>query len=121
MTIKIMAFIGILTIVSGVAAGAANWSGEVRIASIEVSNVNTAGVWLTFNVPPYPSHTCSVKNGQYMLGGGQDNINKMTAIATSVFEASRTVSVFWSGCSGGGTSGYPVLLGLRFTGPGLGR
>jgi hypothetical protein len=118
---KVVVFIGILALILGGSAEAADWSPQVSIVSIEISNVNTAGVWLSFNSPPFPSHTCSIKDGRYMLGGGQDNINKMTALATSLFEKSKTVSVFWRGCSGGGTSGYPVILGLKLLGPGSGR
>jgi hypothetical protein len=48
-----------------------------------------------------------------MLGGGVDNVNKMTSIATDALVYSRNVAVFWGGnCSGGGTTGYPILLGV---------
>jgi hypothetical protein len=77
-----------------------------------VSNVNAAGVWLNFTPAPH-NHNCSSKNGQYMLGGGNDNVDKMTAAATEALRSSRPVSVFWGGgCSGGGTTGYPILLGV---------
>lgn len=96
------------------AAVAANWSGNVKVTSIEVSNVNAAGVWLSFSSDPYNgNHTCSAKSGQYMLGGGVDNVNKMTSVATDALVYSRNVAVFWGGnCSGGGTTGYPVLVGV---------
>lgn len=102
----------IITFLFGSAVEAANWSTPVKIASIEVSNVNTEGVWLSFTSPPYSSHTCSLKNGQYRLAGGDANINKMTAIATAALVNSRNVTVYWNGCDGGGTNGYPILLGL---------
>lgn len=92
---------------------AAEWSKDTKIASIEVSNVNLGGVWLSFATPPYTSHSCSSKGGQYLLGGGSANIDKMAAIATAALTGSRLVSVFWGGaCSGGGNSGYPILIGL---------
>jgi hypothetical protein len=97
----------------GTTKAAYNWSGNVRIASIEVSNVNAAGVWLSFTSDPYSSHTCSAKNGQYKLGGGVDNVNKMMSVATDALVQSRNVSIYWGGgCSGGGTNGYPIMIGL---------
>jgi hypothetical protein len=105
-------FIGIFTFLLGGIAVAANWSGNVKVASIEVSNVNAPGVWLSFTPAPYHNLTCSNK-GQFMLGGGVDNVSKMTSIATEALENSRNVRVFWGGaCSGGGTTGYPILIGL---------
>jgi hypothetical protein len=104
--------IGFLTFPLSDTAEAANWSGNVKIASIEISNVNAAGVWLSFTSAPYANQTCS-NSGQYMLGGGVDNITKMTSIATTALVNSRIVTVYWGGgCSGGGPSGYPILLGL---------
>ena len=90
-------------------AHAAGWSANVRIASIEISNVNTAGTWLSFASPPFASHTCSNKS-QYLIGGGPDNVSKITSAATEAFVSGRPVSVYWGGaCSAGG---YPVVLGL---------
>lgn len=90
-----------------------NWSGKVKIESIEVSDVNAEGVWLSFTSPPNADHTCSIQTGQYMLGGGAANIARMFELATSAYQDARDVTVYWGGaCSGGGTSGYPVLLGL---------
>jgi hypothetical protein len=87
-----------------------NWSGNVNVASIEVSNASAPGVWVSFTTAPYASIPCAAnKNVQYWMGGGQPNVDKMTAIATSALVNSRTVTVLWSGnCS----SGYPVLIGL---------
>jgi hypothetical protein len=106
---KITVFIGLLALILGSSAEAANWSGNVKIAAIEVSNVNALGVWVSFTTPPYPTNPCPTKNGQYVLGGGQANIDKMTAIATSALVNSRTVTVYWSG---GCATSYPVLLGI---------
>lgn len=106
-------FLGLLTFQFGGVVEAANWSGNVKVASIEVSSVNAAGVWLSFTTAPYTSHSCSNNNGQYMLGGGAANVDKMTSIATAALANSRNVSVFWGGgCSGGGSTGYPILLGV---------
>ena len=106
-------FIGICTLLVGATADAANWSGNVKIAAIEVSNVSTGGVWLSFTTPPYPSHPCAVQNGQYVLGGGIANVNKMTSVATEALENSRNIRVYWSGaCSTGAGGGYPILLGI---------
>jgi len=102
--------IGVFVLHFGGTAEAASWSGNVRITSLEVSNVNAAGVWLTFSSAL--SHNCSAKNGQFRLGGGEANINQMTSIATAALINSRNVTVFWSGCDQGGTNGYPVLIGV---------
>jgi hypothetical protein len=99
----------------GVTVEAANWSPPVKIESIEISNINTQGkgVWLSFATAPYVSHTCSAKNGQYRLGGTDDNIKEMTSIATAALVNSRNVTVYWKGdCDGGGMNGYPILMGL---------
>ncbi len=105
-------FICVLTFLFSGIAEAAGWSANVKIASIEISNVNAAGVWLSFTSEPF-SHTCSSKGGQYMLGGGVDNVNRILPVATQALVSSRNVTVFWGGgCSGGGTQGYPILLGL---------
>lgn len=100
--------IGFLTFSLSHTAEAADWSKAVKITSIQVSNVNVAGVWLTF--APAPGHTCAAKSGEWMLGGGDANIKEMTSIATTALVNSRTVTVYWGGtCSSGG---YPILLGL---------
>jgi hypothetical protein len=105
--------VGVLAFLPAREAEAANWSGNVRVAAIEISNVNAAGVWVSFTSAPYSSHNCSTNNGQYMLGGGAANVDKMTSAATQALLYSRNVAVFWGGgCSGGGTTGYPILLGL---------
>jgi len=110
---KVSVLMSILVLSIGIQVEAANWSGNVRIATIEVSYVNIQGVWLSFTTPPYPSHTCSAKNGQYILGGGTANVNLIAPIANVALVNSRPVSVYWGGaCSGGGTNGYPILLGL---------
>jgi hypothetical protein len=105
-----MLLIGLLALISGGAAEAANWSHDVRIAAIEVSNVNFEGVWVSFTTPPYPGTTpCPTKNGQYVLDGGISNADKMTAIATSALVNSRTVTVYADGTC---LHGYPALKGI---------
>ena len=106
---KITMLIGLLTLISGGAAEAAAWSHDVKIAAIEVSNVNVLGVWVSFTTPPYAGTSCPNKNGQYVLGGGIANADKMTVIATSALVNSRTVTVFADGTC---LSGYPVLKGI---------
>lgn len=110
---KIAVLMSVLVVMLAVPVQAASWSGNVRVATIEVSNVNLSGVWLSFTTPPYSSHSCSAKNGQYLLGGGTANVDKMTAAANAALVNARVVSVYWGGaCSSGGVNGYPVLLGL---------
>lgn len=104
----------LITLSLTLSAAAAGWSKWVKISTIQVSNVNnTPGVWLTFGTAPFTSHACSIKDGQYKLGGGADNINKMMSLATEAHSKSRDVVVHWEGgCSGGGANGYPVLVGI---------
>lgn len=112
MNAVVAAFIGVVGLVSAGTANAANWSGNTKISSIEISNVNAEGIWLTFTSAPYPSHTCSIKNGQWRLGGGQTNINHMVDLANLALMNNRNIAVYWVGCDGPGTTGYPVLLGI---------
>jgi len=91
----------------------AKWSGRVEISTIEISNVHSRGVWLNFTTVPYREHTCSIKNGQYKLGGGAANVRDMTTLAIWAHLNVRPVTVYWGGaCS---KDGYPVLLGLTLT------
>lgn len=92
-----------------------NWSVPVKVASVQVSNINTpagTGVWITFASAPYVSHNCTIKDGNYKLGGSAANIKEMTLLATTALVNARNVKVYWGGCDGGGTNGYPVLVGL---------
>lgn len=115
---KVLAILGIsalITMAASPAAAQANtWSANVRITSIEVSNVNLTGIWLQFSAAPL-NHHCSVKNGQWLLGGGTATAAQMASYAGLALVNSRNVTVFWGGtCSGGGTTGYPILLGITF-------
>jgi hypothetical protein len=107
-----MSFMGLaLIFVSSV--NAANWSVNVKIESIRASQTDSLGVWVKFVTPPYPNQTCSDTSGEYMLGGSVANIQQMSSLATAALVNSRLVSAYWDGsCSGGGTTGYPVLRGL---------
>ena len=105
-------FVGMMLLVA-ISAKTENWSENVKIESIQASQVDSLGVWVTFSRSPFPNNGCSETSGKYVLGGSVANIEKMTTIATAALVNSRYVSVYWSGgCSGGGTSGYPVLIGL---------
>lgn len=103
----LLAAVLFLALISAGAAEAAGWSGNVRIATIEVSNVNAEGVWLSFTTPPFAT-SCPSKV-QYWLQGGPSNVDKMTAIATSALVNSRLVAVYWDGTC---ASGYSVLKGI---------
>jgi hypothetical protein len=109
---KATILIGISALLSIGSAQAANtWSPDVKVASINVSNINAPGIWLTFTTPPYGGVPCSTPNtkGDYWLGGGPENVNQMVSIATAALINSRNVSVYWRGeCR----AGYPVLLGI---------
>jgi hypothetical protein len=110
---KIMLFLGVMALVFGATSATAQeatWSGGVKITSIETSNVNIPGAWLSFTTAPR-THTCS-NNGQWMLGGGAANASQMASVASLALIHSRFVRVIWRGCSGGGSSGYPIIVGL---------
>jgi outer membrane receptor for monomeric catechols len=101
----------IITLLGLTAKAQKGLSKPVKITSIEVSNENTAGVWLTFTPAPLLTHACPNKTTtQWMLGGGADNVDKMMSLATVAMVNSRTVTAWWGGdCD---YRGYPVLTGL---------
>jgi hypothetical protein len=107
---KIMVFIGILAILAlisaGVAEAAGGWSGDVKIATIEVSKVNAEGVWISFKTPPFAN---SCHSSQYWLQGDPSTVDKMTMIATSALVNSRFVTVYWDGTC---ITGYSILRGI---------
>lgn len=114
---KIMLVLAVMALFFGATpanAQEATWSGNVKIASIETSNVNIPGAWLSFTTAPR-THTCSANNGQWMLGGGPANASQMASAALLALIHSRNVKVIWRGCSGGGSSGYPILVGLTIS------
>lgn len=90
-------------------AEAAGWSGDVRVASISVVN---GRVWLRFTSAPFNNLPCSDKSGQYALGGDSVKVDRITSLATKDLMNSRNVSVYWDSCSGGGSTGYPVVTGI---------
>jgi hypothetical protein len=111
-----MVVLAVMAVVFGATSAAAQeatWSGTVKITSIETSNVNSPGVWLSFTTAPR-THTCS-NNGQWILGGGAANASQMASVAALALIHSRFVRVIWRGCSGGGSSGYPILVGLTIS------
>jgi hypothetical protein len=101
----------VVLISSGI-ANAAGWSGNVKITSIEVSQVSAAGIWVSFTPSPFPSNACPNNNGQYKLGATNTNadiLNHMALTANAAFVNSRFVKVYWSGnCF----SNYPILIGV---------
>lgn len=86
-----------------------SWSKPVRVTSIEVSEVNSLQVWITFDFAPFV-HNCFSRNGQWMLGGQAKNIDRMMEIATVAMIKKRPVTIFWK--SGSCSMGYPVLQGI---------
>ncbi len=110
---KFASFVGVMALsFAGVAFAGPGWSGVVKLMSIEASEVNSLGVWASFNAAPHSGMNCQLK-AQYKLGGSQTNIDKMMVLANQAMQSSRYVKAHWAGaCSGGGTLGYPVLTGL---------
>ena len=108
--LQLAMLIGVITAVLGFTTDAhADWSPDVRITSIEVSNVDVLGVWLVFSTPPH-NPSCPLTTGEYILGAGTTNIDRMFSLATEALLNSRTVRVYWGGdCS---ADGYPVLRGI---------
>src|SRR5262249_29633517 len=100
------------------AAAAPQWSGSVSIVDIEVSDAYGVGghVWVRFSAEPF-STPCSLRNGQWLASGDANNIKNIMTVATSAKLAGRPVQVLWNQgasnqCSGGGTEGYPAVVGL---------
>jgi hypothetical protein len=112
-----LCFLGALTLslfVASHARSASSWSGPVLVTQIEVSDTGAgAKTYLLFNQAPIVTGCSNPSNGQWLVSGSTDNIKNITSLATSSKLGARTVTVFWNnGCSGGGTTGYPVLTGL---------
>lgn len=108
--LQLAMLIGVITMVLGFTTDAhADWSPDVRITSIEVSNVHVLGVWLVFSTPPH-NPSCPLTTGDYILGGGSTNIDRMFLLAAEALLNSRTVRVYWE--EGDCSNGYPVLRGI---------
>jgi hypothetical protein len=110
-------------------AMAGSWSsGPVAITAIEINDVygrnSGASFYLTFNAAPMNTGCSGGSAGQWLIASGiypnspnteigTQSIRDMAQQATSAKLAGRSVKVYWNGnCSGGGTSGIPVLTGL---------
>jgi hypothetical protein len=90
----------------GVLEVSAAWSTETKVRGIAV---NEGQVLLNFTTQPF-NHSCTVRDGTYIVGGTSENVDKVTALASQALLKSRSVLVASNGaCSAGG---YPVLTGL---------
>jgi hypothetical protein len=107
---------------SGTAMAAPQWSSTVSIVQIEVNDVSANGTgparsFLRFDAAPL-STPCSLRsNNDWQIGGSADNIKNIMTMATSAKLAGQPVKVLWNQgasnqCSAGGTTGYPVVIGL---------
>jgi hypothetical protein len=102
------------------------WSTATTITSVDIED--TADVppggnglprqFVSFAAAPF-STPCSLgSTGAWRIGGSPDNIKYLLAAASAAKDTGRAVQVLWNSgsqnqCDGGGTSGYPVLIGLR--------
>ena len=104
----------------------AAWSFGVNITQLEVHDVYNRGypsIYLTFDSVPFAT-SCTGGSMVWIVASGlfptspsdtnNDSVKALLSQATAAKLADRTVNVFWNGnCSDGGTSGYPVLVGLQ--------
>jgi hypothetical protein len=96
------------------------WSGNVDVSLIEVSDTG-GGVqyYLQFSAQPHSTSCSAGSGGQWLVGGSADNVKAIVSIATSAKLGVRPVQVMWDNgggslsCSGGGTTGYPIVRGLE--------
>jgi hypothetical protein len=99
-----------------VAASAGQWStAPVTISQIEVSDAYASGTTnytLMFSSAPITTNCSNGSSGSWLVGGTGSVPKDIITQATAAKLAGRSVKVFWSGCTGGGTSGSPVLMGL---------
>ncbi|MDQ6702233.1 MAG: hypothetical protein M3Z96_03515 [Pseudomonadota bacterium] len=109
---------------SGTAMADPQWSGStVSIVNIEVDDVSANGagparIFLRFNAAPLSTPCSLISNNDWQVGGSADNIKNIMTLATSAKLAGKPVKVLWNQgasnqCSAGGTTGYPVIIGLQ--------
>jgi hypothetical protein len=127
-TIALSMVIGLLAFSKEAFAG--YWSSSiVTITMIETNDVygrNTgASYYLTFSGAPINTGCLAGSGGQWLIASGTyptspntdvgtQSIRDMLQQATSAKLAARGVKVYWNGnCSGGGTSGLPVMTGIQ--------
>jgi len=114
-----VAFIGFY----GTAMASPQWSSaSVTISGIWAQDTTDAGTgpalsYIQFSAQPH-STGCSLNGTLWRIGGNADNVKNVFTIATSAKLAGRSVKVLWNQsatnqCDGGGTTGYPVVIGLQ--------
>jgi hypothetical protein len=74
---------------------------------------------VAFGSSPGTLPPCSmISSGAWRIGGSPDNIKYLVSVANAAKLAGRSVLVLWNQngqyqCDGGGTLGYPVIMGMQ--------
>jgi hypothetical protein len=112
------------TIFTASAAYAAmTWSSAVNVSRVDVesdpSGSGVGEVYLRFSSNPHTT-SCSGGSSTWVVGGNPDTVKHVHATALAAKLSGTTVKVLFNNayssvtsCSGGGTTGYPVLRGLE--------
>jgi hypothetical protein len=111
--------VGAMLLLSSAACGA-GYSATVTIVDMEViDNTGTSRVYLSFSATPHTVGCTTSGAGQWRIGGSAENVKNLIAVAMAARLADRPVKVYFldtysgtSSCDQGGTSGYPVILGM---------
>lgn len=111
---------------SAVAQAGLIWTtGTVLVTKVDFEtdhNGSTAEgtVWLTFSSPPGETNCSDGGSGQWFVGGTTESVRSILATATAAKLAGTHVKVLYNNsysgtesCSGGGTTGAPILRGLE--------
>jgi hypothetical protein len=99
----------------GSLAYAAGWSGIVGVSKISVEDTGSgAKVFINFASTPLSTGCSNAGVNYWLLSGTSDDIKRMLSVALAAKQSVNNVKVYWNGgCSGGGSTGYPIATGLE--------
>jgi hypothetical protein len=119
-----LAFAGIL--MATVAHASLVWSsGTVAVTKVDfetdpTGTTSEGTLWLTFSSTPVATSCSAGGAGQWIVGGTTESIKSILATATAAKLSGNSVKVLYNNsnsgtqsCSGGGTTGVPILRGLE--------
>jgi hypothetical protein len=124
---KFVPLVGLLAgglCVASAAHAAMVWSSAVTISKLDVEgdpsgSTGPSGTWMKFSAVPL-AHGCSASTGTWQVGGSTDNIKSITQFALAAKLAGASVKILFNdshsgtaSCSGGASSGYPILRGIE--------
>lgn len=115
-------FVCALSLVAAAPLASAAYSNAVSIVKFEAIDAGGMGPrqFLIFNASPHSTACAHNATGYWRIGGAPEHQKTVLALAMAARLSERPVKVFFdtsysgtSSCDGGGTAGYPVLLGIE--------